>query len=456
MTLMNMCIGVLCEVIATTAEVEKEAIRTVSAKEKILFLLTQSGYQATMDMRLTKDEFRRFMVNPVVVEVLRDIGVDPVGLIDFTDYIFGEELSADLGSEAGLTFEALIDLILNLGGTNKATVKDVVDMRKVVLQQLERIEDALGVTHANLHAKLETVDQAVKRDINNFKEFRETSATSYGSHSNWKYFATNYNQDLPAPSQDLPAPSGGTTDSAWKQKLDPVLDAYIYRETADKSARDSAPVQPSTSVPAKVNMSSGSTNQLATVEPEAKYVEDNSARELHGRFDKAEENLLQLKVHLESQVRFQVQQQTKQFQSDLAVVVTELQHGIQGISSAQPHQLSSTPPDGEMRNELRQHFKVVSDEFARLREERAKAEKSWQAQTRHIQEEFSSAMTEKQKDHQRIIQLLEENTILNQQLRVKEQDLRTMSSHFNSYPPLSDSQQLRGPAGPFCGRSCTS
>jgi len=149
MTLMNMLIGILCEVIATSAEVEKEAIRTHLVKEALLEVLGKNGHEASLETKLNKKQFIRLMVKPAAIQVVRDIGVDPVGLLEFMDYIFGEEFG-DGTEETQLTFETIIDVVLNLGAGNTATVKDVVDMRKVVLKQLRRIEDALGITHSNL------------------------------------------------------------------------------------------------------------------------------------------------------------------------------------------------------------------------------------------------------------------------------------------------------------------
>ena len=59
-----------------------------------------------------------------------NVGVDVIGLVDFTDYIFK--------GDQKLTFPDFMEVILQLRGTNNATVKDLVDLRKVVIHEMEK------------------------------------------------------------------------------------------------------------------------------------------------------------------------------------------------------------------------------------------------------------------------------------------------------------------------------
>jgi voltage-gated sodium channel len=137
LTLLNMLIGVLCEVIATVSAVEKEAVKVTFVRDKLIEALCHTGREATAEMVMSRDEFNAMLLHPEALRVLQESGVDPVGLVDFTDYIFSGQFN-DVGKE-GLTFEKLVDLILRLGGDNVATVKDVVDARKIILSKLEAI-----------------------------------------------------------------------------------------------------------------------------------------------------------------------------------------------------------------------------------------------------------------------------------------------------------------------------
>merc|ERR1711972_371608 len=94
------------------------------------------------------------LLNGSVVKALRAVGVDPVGLVDFMDYVFGGGSTRE--QERGLSFDKLVELICELGGSNKATVKDIVDLRQVMTHYLSNID-------ACLNNHMDTLDMHVGR-----------------------------------------------------------------------------------------------------------------------------------------------------------------------------------------------------------------------------------------------------------------------------------------------------
>jgi len=70
---------------------------------------------------------------------LQKIGVDVVGLVDFADCIFRDAKYEN----QQLTTSDFMELALQMRGTNKATVKDIVDMRKFILKELTKIESTV-------------------------------------------------------------------------------------------------------------------------------------------------------------------------------------------------------------------------------------------------------------------------------------------------------------------------
>merc|ERR1711862_94454 len=97
-------------------------------------------------------QFNIFISMPHVVQIFHDIGVDPIGMVEFSAYVFGEELSNRTENEDSrkISIGRLIDMVLNLEGANPATVKDVVDMRRIVLVEVERLENLLLALHTKL------------------------------------------------------------------------------------------------------------------------------------------------------------------------------------------------------------------------------------------------------------------------------------------------------------------
>merc|ERR1711920_807805 len=60
-----------------------------------------------------------------------------IGLVDFADFIFDGDGCGAEEDEPELDFPKFMDVVLQLRGSNNATVKDVVDLRKFVQNQFE-------------------------------------------------------------------------------------------------------------------------------------------------------------------------------------------------------------------------------------------------------------------------------------------------------------------------------
>jgi hypothetical protein len=131
LTLMNMLIGVLCEVVSVVSSVEKEALLVNYVKGTLLNMLESTGLDADGDQILTKYEFEALLNNATAAKALTDVGVDVVGLVDFTDFIFKDGRA--------LSFPDFMELILHLRGSNTSTVKDLVDLRQMMVSEIEKI-----------------------------------------------------------------------------------------------------------------------------------------------------------------------------------------------------------------------------------------------------------------------------------------------------------------------------
>jgi len=130
---MNMLVGVLCEVVCVVSAVEKESLLLTYVRTQLQNMLQTSGIDADGDSKINKQEFGKLLELPEACRAIQEVGVDVVGLMDFTDFIFkdGKELS----------FPDFMDMVLQLRGTNVATVKDIVDLRKLLISELERAND---------------------------------------------------------------------------------------------------------------------------------------------------------------------------------------------------------------------------------------------------------------------------------------------------------------------------
>jgi len=133
LTVMNMLIGVLCEVVSATAATEKEEMLVTYVNEKlrsVVKLIDQDG-----SMSISKAEFKQILENAEAARCLQDVGVDVVNLVDFADAIFIDDSGEE---ELELSFSKFMEVVLNLRGSNHATVKDIVDLRKFIRKVVPR------------------------------------------------------------------------------------------------------------------------------------------------------------------------------------------------------------------------------------------------------------------------------------------------------------------------------
>lgn len=136
LTVMNMLIGVLVDVVGVVSKVENYELQVAFVKQKLLSMLETSGIDEDGNHHISRQEFGLILVKPEAAKILYDLGVDPVGLVDFTEFIFKDEEELD--------FPRFMEVILQLRGSNTATVRDVVDMRKWVAEEFRHLERSLG------------------------------------------------------------------------------------------------------------------------------------------------------------------------------------------------------------------------------------------------------------------------------------------------------------------------
>lgn len=156
-TVMNMLVGIMVGVIDTVAAVEKEQAMVSFVKEHLMTLLMELQAEDTdKDGLVSKSEFQKLIQTPEAIRSFTAMGVDVINLVDLCDFLFSEE-------DAGIPFGDFMELILQLRGSNQATVKDVVDLRRFMTMEMSALgsmivdslasisgsNDATGFTFAN-------------------------------------------------------------------------------------------------------------------------------------------------------------------------------------------------------------------------------------------------------------------------------------------------------------------
>lgn len=138
LTVMNMLIGILCEVVSGVAQVEKELMLKdwiFSKMEEIVAELDENG-----DQQISRTEFNLILIKPEAAKILEETGIDPVTLVDYVDFIFETED----GKDVELSIGAFVEILLSFRNTNVACVKDAVELRKFVHRAFNRVETAFA------------------------------------------------------------------------------------------------------------------------------------------------------------------------------------------------------------------------------------------------------------------------------------------------------------------------
>mmetsp|Transcript_102859 Transcript_102859/g.219976 ORF Transcript_102859/g.219976 Transcript_102859/m.219976 type:complete len:317 (+) Transcript_102859:1-951(+) len=121
LTVMNMLIGVLCEVVSAVAASEKEESAALSVTEQLHDIAI--SLDENFDNKISYEEFASIIGKPDALKALQKVGISPIGLVDFAELFFFED-----GQPVELSFDAFMSQVLCLRESNAATVKDVLNV----------------------------------------------------------------------------------------------------------------------------------------------------------------------------------------------------------------------------------------------------------------------------------------------------------------------------------------
>lgn len=143
-TVMNLLIGILCDVVHQVSAHEKDEMAVNYLKAHLLDIL--EVHDKDDDRHIIASEFDLLMKNPEIHLQLTKFGVDVGDLIALKDVLFDSRSKilhspGTFAQGAGvISFGAFLQVVLRLRGGNTAKVKDIVELREFIKQQLERFE----------------------------------------------------------------------------------------------------------------------------------------------------------------------------------------------------------------------------------------------------------------------------------------------------------------------------
>lgn len=138
LTVMNMLIGVLCEVVSAVATTEHEGLTIAYVRDRLQEIVNRTcKLDEVGSMNITKEMFVKILTDPKSAMLLSEVDVDVLAIVDLVDTIFATET----GEERVLSFGDLVVTMMDQRDTNTATVKDITDMRKYVRGRLDKLEE---------------------------------------------------------------------------------------------------------------------------------------------------------------------------------------------------------------------------------------------------------------------------------------------------------------------------
>jgi hypothetical protein len=142
LTVMNMLVGVLVEVVGVVADAEKEGLAVSSMRDSLVKVMHELDLDA--NGYISKAEVDKLLIQPAAAKILENVGIDVVGLVDLSDVIF-----EDYGCEGELDLEDFMNVVLDLRTQNTAKVKDIVMLQKLMKRDMTRFFDR-ALTHISM------------------------------------------------------------------------------------------------------------------------------------------------------------------------------------------------------------------------------------------------------------------------------------------------------------------
>jgi chemotaxis protein CheY-P-specific phosphatase CheC len=136
LTVMNMLIGVLCEVISAVAEEEKESMIVEKVNDKFGQIVQE--LDSNNDGELTWEEFQQILDYPDALSALESVNVDPESMVDMAEDFFHED-----GEPVAVSFDGFMEMVLDLRGGQQATVKDVMGLGKRFNTKFMKVKETM-------------------------------------------------------------------------------------------------------------------------------------------------------------------------------------------------------------------------------------------------------------------------------------------------------------------------
>jgi len=196
---LNMLVGLLCDVVDAVAAAEKEKVMVSYVKSRLMGVL--EALDEDGNGTISRDEFEQLMTIPEAVTALEDLGVDVQNLMSLADHLFEadesdamleqkaaaaranpdsyilDDNSSEFGDwsqeaeEVALSFADFLETVIKLRPSQKPSVANLVELRKLYMKgqkkatmRLDDLESQQHKAMLELHALSRSLERLSSRE----------------------------------------------------------------------------------------------------------------------------------------------------------------------------------------------------------------------------------------------------------------------------------------------------
>jgi len=149
LTLLNMLIGVLCEVVSAIAKTEREVMLTEKVRDKFGKIIGEIDKDG--DGNISWDEVASMAEHPDAGATLASVNIDLGDMVEIAeDFIF-----AGGNQQRSLTFDQFMDMALDCRNTQTAVIRDVMVLRKRFNRKITDMKGAIQSVDSKLNTLIE-------------------------------------------------------------------------------------------------------------------------------------------------------------------------------------------------------------------------------------------------------------------------------------------------------------
>mmetsp|Transcript_3370 Transcript_3370/g.7912 ORF Transcript_3370/g.7912 Transcript_3370/m.7912 type:complete len:572 (-) Transcript_3370:1863-3578(-) len=136
-TVLNMLIGVLCEVVTQTAEAEQQKMVINQVGDTMVEVFAE--VDTDRSGLISQTEFELMKENDKVTAALELLAIQKSHLVALADSVFGD--ASGEGASREVSFTEFLEMAIHLRPENLATVLDVIELRNVIGAYKKRLEN---------------------------------------------------------------------------------------------------------------------------------------------------------------------------------------------------------------------------------------------------------------------------------------------------------------------------